>query len=314
MAFSVTDLTAYVEQDGGLLLRNAILKNTILDRNIHKEYGVKSSVTLNKVSTGTPSIQTGGACAFTTSGTTTLTPVTVSTTQLSVQETLCPQTLEKYWIQKSMQPGSYIDSLPLEQVFMEERALQLSKAVNTLLFQGSTTQGTGNNLNIDGWLHKIKWTSCSASTVTSGVGTSALTSSNAIAIIDNIIEHIPTDMLSEDDIEIYVDLGAYRTIVTALKNANYFISDYQTPRPLGGFELNWPFYSNIKIVGNNGMPTTAMVCTYANNLIVGLDLMDDMEKIDVWYSKDDRNIKMSADFKLGVQIFNCAHIVYQVLS
>ena len=52
-----------------------------------------------------------------------------------------------------------------------------------------------------------------------------------------------------------------------------------------------------------GLPTAAKHRIFAgttNNFVVGVDLENDIKTFDLYYSKDNREVRMAMDFKLGV--------------
>jgi len=39
-----------------------------------------------------------------------------------------------------------------------------------------------------------------------------------------------------------------------------------------------------------------------SNIFLGVDLISEEDQFELWYSQDDRNVKFSANLKIGVQI------------
>ena len=75
---------------------------------------------------------------------------------MKVQEALCPKALEAKYIQTQLAPGSMYDSIPFEQLYAEEKAAQIAKALEVALWQGDIVSGSAPNLNkFDGLLKTI---------------------------------------------------------------------------------------------------------------------------------------------------------------
>ena len=56
----------------------------------------------------------------------------------------------------------------------------------------------------------------------------------------------------------------------------------------------------IYVDGLNG--TGKMYASYKDNFVYGVDLTDDAEKYDFWYSQDNREHRLAVEFIAGVQV------------
>lgn len=175
MSFTVSGLTDYTEQNKQPLITKALFGAKTIGL-MTPMTGIKSSETINIGDTDAV-FQTGGTCGFSASGTTTLTQRTVTVGKIKVQEALCPKTLEAKYTQTMLQAGSTYDSLPFEQIYSELKASYIAKQMETAIWQGDTTSGTGNLSKFDG-LIKLIDASYSAVNLNAivGVGTAAVTS------------------------------------------------------------------------------------------------------------------------------------------
>jgi hypothetical protein len=45
-----------------------------------------------------------------------------------------------------------------------------------------------------------------------------------------------------------------------------------------------------------------LVCSYLGNFFYGTDLLSDEENFELWYSKDNDEVRFQAAFKVGVQV------------
>ena len=124
MAFDISALSAYTEQNEALLVTSSVLgaKTASLIKSAgNVMIGVKSSETINIMDTDAI-FQAGGTCGFNASGATTFTQRTVTVGKIKVQESLCPKSLETSYLQKALPTGSQYDSIPFEQQYSEKKA------------------------------------------------------------------------------------------------------------------------------------------------------------------------------------------------
>jgi hypothetical protein len=67
---------------------------------------------------------------------------------------------------------------------------------------------------------------------------------------------------------------------------------------------------NILLVGVPGLSgTNRLFLGQEDNFILGVDLENEYEDFDMWYSKDDDNIKYTVRFKRGVNVAKPSEIV-----
>ena len=81
--------------------------------------------------------------------------------------------------------------------------------------------------------------------------------------------------------------------------------------------MDYPFF-NLKVIGLSGLDTVAggmsnyenrMILTYWDNLAFVTDMQNDSESAEIWYSKDDRVIKISYEWKAGTGVKFTDHVV-----
>jgi hypothetical protein len=60
--------------------------------------------------------------------------------------------------------------------------------------------------------------------------------------------------------------------------------------------------TNTKVIAVNGLNGTGkIVAARTENLFLGVDMIDDAEKFEVWYSKDFNEFRLAIEYNLGVQ-------------
>lgn len=370
MAFSLGTLANYTDEQRFPLIRKAVLSAKTASL-LTLQAGVKSSAAINILESD--AVFQADGCGFNASGTTALTQRVITTGAIKVQEALCPKALEAKYIQTQLAPGSMYDSIPFEQLYAEEKAAQIAKALEVALWQGDLTSGNANLNKFDGLLkvidgsyaaanvnaQKISGTVATTSGSATVTGTStlftsqvsagdklvigantytvsvvtnntsitltgnaaanasgvvakvvkaasdffatpvaAVTSSNVEAIMDAVYKAIPVEVLDKEDAIIFCGTDVFRLYTIALKNANL----YHYGVDAVNFELFLPG-TNIKIVAVNGLNgTSRIIAARKSNLYYGLDLVGEEERFEIFYARENDEIRFMAAFKAGVQV------------
>jgi len=302
MSLVVSTLTAYVNETEGIV-RKAIMEGNTPSM-VTVMPGIKSAKTINLLD-GSMQLYAGGSCgAFVNSGTTNLTQVKLTVADVTGTESICLQTLEDYYTQTMMRPGSYNEQIPFEDIFVADRTSYLSKEIDKQIWQGNIASGSGNLALVNGILQYVDSAAISGSCV--NVTASAFTVSTAIAIVDELVTNIPTDIADADNLTLFVSHSEFQKYLLGLKNANYF---HFAP----DFDLN----QSIKHPGSSVtvMPVTGLVgstrhiLTPASNIVVGTDLLDDYENFDMWYERKDDAVDMRVKYKLAAVVAVPAFVV-----
>ena len=303
MSLDVSGLSVYTDQAKNDLIRASLLKARTIEM-ISVQPGIKSSAAINILSSSP--IWTAGGCGFTNSGTTVLTQRNITVCDLKKNESICLDTLENYWIQSRMKPGSYNEDIPFEQMYSEEVAGQTAKFVEQLTWQGNATSGAGNLSLCDGLLAVIS----GATGVVSGT-TLALNAANIVDAVDALIAAMPADMIDSEDLTVFLGYDSYRVYAAALRDANLFA--YTGAENQGGqFEQMHPG-TNVKVVGVGGLNgQNRAVLAEASNLFAGVDLMSDSEDFSIWYSMDNQEVRVVQKMKIGFQVAFPTRIVVKI--
>ena len=370
MAFSVGTLANYTDEQRFPLIRKAVLSAKTASL-LTLQAGVKSAAAINILESD--AVFQADGCGFNASGTTALTQRVITVGAIKVQEALCPKTLEAKYIQTQLAPGSMYDSIPFEQIYAEEKADQIAKAVEVALWQGDLASATANLNKFDGLLkvidgsysaanvnaQKIVGTVATTSGSATVTGTSTLfttqvvagdklvigantytvsvvtsntaitltanaaasvsgitakvvkaasdffatpvtsiTVSNVVAIIDAVYKAIPVEVLDKEDAFIACGTDVFRLFTIALKTANL----YHYNADAINFELFIPG-TNIKLVALNGLNgTSRIIAGRKSNMFMGVDLMNEEEKFEIFFAKEADEVRLMCAFKLGTQV------------
>jgi len=299
MAYSfVSPLTTYTEQQRLPLITKAVFSARTASL-FTKQVGIKSAATLNLMDTDA-AFQSGTACGWNVagaaSGTTTFTQRTITVAPLKIQEALCPRSLEQYWMQSQLTAGSNYDGVPFEQAFAEQKALRIAEALENAIWSGSTL--------VTGLLTILN--AASGSTVsgnTAAVSASVgITTNNVISIFDNIYTRIPQAILTRNDLVIFCGWDTFRTLIGAFKSTASVMYNQVDLQGLADGDIIYPG-TNVRIVAVPGLlGYNRLVCSYLGNFFYGTDLLSDEERFELFWSRDNDEVRFQCALKIGVNV------------
>jgi hypothetical protein len=294
MAYNFGNLVAYTDQERLPLITKAVFsaRSAAL---FTKQVGIKFAAALNLMDTDAL-IQGGDTCGFTSSGTTTFSQRVITVGRMKVMETLCPRSLEQYWMQTQLTAGSMYDGVPFEQAFAEQKALRIAEALENAIWQGNAYFSGVNQL-----LNAASGSTISGNTgaVSASVG---ITTSNVISIFDGIYNQIPQAILTKNDLVIFCGWNNFRTLIGAFKASTGVMYNQVDLAGLADGDIIYPG-TNVRVIAVPGLTNTnRIVASYLGNFFYGTDLLSDEEQFSIFYSRDLDEVRSIAAFKAGVQI------------
>lgn len=306
MALNVAGLTAYVDENKMALIKKMILGGRTL-RYITTQPDIKSTATINIINSNL--VAQANTCGWNEAGTTILTQQDLSVCPLKINESICLNTLEQYYTQKLMRPGSYNEQIPFEEIYASEKADQISALIDDLIWKGNVATGVGNLALCDGFI-KLADVNFSGSVVDGNVqNVTALTSSNIISVVDDITSVVPTNIWGQDDLILFMGYDTYRLWSLALRNANLF--HYTGAENQGEDYSQMVPGTNIKAVAVRGLNgTNKMFLSSASNFYFGTDLLSDAEEFQIFYSYDFDEVRFRSKWKQGVMFAFPDYVVY----
>jgi hypothetical protein len=306
MSLNVAGLTAYVDQERMALIKKMILSGRSV-RYLTVQPDVKSAASINLLSSNL--IAQAGGCGFTNTGTTILTQQTLNVCPLKVNESICLDTLEQYYTQAMMNPGSYNTEIPFEQIYAEEKVSQISSLIDDLIWKGNTSTGVGN-LNLCNGFIRLADVTYSGSVVDGNViNATAITAANIVQLVDDAVNVIPANIIDMDDLYLYCGYDFYRTYATALRNANLFA--YTGAEDQGDQFSQMVPGTNVRLIAVRGLNgTNKFFISSKSNLYFGTDLLNDFENFELWYSLDNQEVRMASKWKQGVNAAFWDYVVY----
>jgi hypothetical protein len=175
-----------------------------------------------------------------------------------------------------------------------------------MLWLGNTATTADPNLKLmNGFIKTID----TAATAIAATPLASIAIGTVRDIFEEIIfQKIPNAILGDNPV-VFCSQEDYRLLLNALwvDNLYHYIP---SAAENAGLELTYPG-SNVKVIAvpglnsdnGTGLPTAAkhrIFAGTASNFVVGVDLENDIQNFDLWYSKDNREVRMVMDFKLGV--------------
>jgi hypothetical protein len=293
--FNLSSLATYTDEVGGELMRRAILEGETA-KIIKVQPGIKGSQSINLLDS-TLVVQ-DGSCGWSSSGQTTYTQRDITVCQYKVNEALCPQDLNDYWLGQLLTPGSYNETVPFEEQISILKTQQISQYIENQIWQASSATTC-----FSGFKELFAQSGSTQSTVTGGIvvtGQTALASTTALAQVDALVEVIPDDIVDRTDLVVFMSHANYRKYLINYRTANYYHFN-----PEDSYQNFKTFHPATNILvhpvgGLNG--SNLLVLAPAGYMVLGVDLMSDSETLKMFYSVDFDEVRLRSNFKVGVQI------------
>jgi len=310
MALDLTGLTNYVKENEQQLATSLVFAPKtarLIEAAGNVQVGIKSSEKINLMETDAV-FQAGGTCGFSSSGTTAFTQRALTPGKIKVNESICPKSFEAKYTQKALRAGSSYDYMPFADEYSAKKIAVIGEALEVGLWQGDTTSLNAQLNKFDGLLKLIAPAGVPVTGVIDGNpgNVAALTTSTIIAAVDEVYTLIPADIVANGDVVIFAGMDAFRMYTVALKAANLFHYAAESV----DFEIVIPGTS-VKLIAVNGLNgTDKLVATRMSNLYLGVDLLNEEERFELFYAKEADEMRFVAEFKMGVQYAFPTEIVY----
>lgn len=321
MAFDVSALTTYVEENSVGLMTSTVLGARTLN---HVEIipNVKGTHKLPNVS-NTVFFQTD-SCGFNASGDSTFAQRSLVPGKMKLNVEWCPKDLETKYFAAQMRAGAHKEAVDPESIFsviIADYMAEVSSAIEIALWQGNSSSGTGNNQFFNGFIANINAGGINAN-ATSIYDASALTTVTAAAsapeIAYRMYEALATNGLSgHADSVVFMGYDTYAAVVNGLTAGGSTFGPINNG-PNGNVNpdmsegLTFPG-NGLRMVPVNGLTGTSDIYGgRESNFFVGVDGENDFESMEIWYSQDDRKVRLAMEFKIGTQVGivgDIAHII-----
>ena len=287
MGFNASTLTDYVDQNRLPLLQKATIASKTQSL-ISLEAGIKGTSALNYFDVE-PVIQPGG-CGWNPSGSTNITQRTITVVPLKVEDSLCPQDLDKYWMNYTIKNGGVDNPLPFENYLVDELVRKLGEQNEKGIWQS-----TSGSTSYKGLLQIIdaEATEIDLSGVT-----------GIINIVNKMYLEIPEEV--KTDAVMFVSPAFLSSYAVALTSANMF--HYNPTDNADGFMIPG---TNTKIIGIPGLiGEKYIICGNPKNFVWGTDDKSDLEAFKIWYSEDNDEWRYRVRWSMGTEIYFPNEVIY----
>lgn len=311
MAFSVSSLTDYINQESTKLLVRSFYENKSTQYYGTIQTGIKLTDAIQLLSVvAYPQADT--SCSNTASGTTAFTQRNITVSAIKYHDTLCPLTLRTKWTQKLLRPGSNGEqqSLSFEQEIANNLVNLVKEHIETADWQGDSTSGDAVKRMYDGWIKifDAAGTAIVGNTgnVTTGTGITSGASGNADTLINTTVDARTENIKNNSNQVFFIGTDWFDKYTTTLMAKNLFHTDATA---WANYEMMIPG-RNVKLVGVPGLSgTNRGFLGVDTNFVLGTDMENEFETFKMWYSEDDDNLKYTIRFKRGLQVAYPSEIV-----
>lgn len=317
----LSGLSKYTDQLSQALVRESVLGGETF-KYITVIPNIKNADALNKITSNFVAAA-GGCGLISPTGSVSIQQNTLTVCPIKLEESVCENDLEQYWLGMFMQAGSYQEEIgpkQFAQVYTADKTAKLQAYMDDLFWKASPSNRFSADPNLSlctGILETLLYTSATLSTV-SGNGTfsanTTMTAGNAIAIVDSMIAAMNTSasqILTENDLTLFLSYADFNSLVIALRQANYF--HYSVGQEETG-AARWTFMypgQPVRIVAVRGLNgTNYRLLTNAKNLAMGTDLDSDYSKFRIWYEDLYDLVYFRAKFKIGANAYYYQNVVF----
>ena len=297
----VTALPNYVEEHRLPLIAKSVLRGKTIEL-VQIETGVKSDTALNLISA---SVQFGDGsnCGWTPTEGVTLSQRKLVPVFIKVNQAFCDKNLLKKWASYEVTLAAGRNTLPFEEQFLEEISNSINEQIEKMVWQGDSANGA-SRVECDGYLKHIEAGGSGATILTDVEGTTAYNR------IKGVYNALPARVVDKQDTVIFVSNSLYREFINELVASNlyHFNPDYgQGEYPLPG--------TSIRVIAVSGLDgTNKVVAGRLSNFFYGVDAEDDKDTFDLWYSKDNQEFRLAANFAVSTQVAYPDEIVLSKIS
>lgn len=290
--FNVSALADFNNELAGELLVKSVIAGSTAEYVTIKE-GIKYKEPLNLQEVDLV-IQDGRGCVTTESGSVTYTQRDLEVCQRSSHDGLCLRDLDSKYIGLLGPEGSYPETFAFVTEYTDQLVKNFQKKNDQFLWTAST--GSGDCIN---GLNTLIASGSGATFVSS----SAPTSTNIGDIIDEQLENLNVDVQDRDDLTVFMSIANFRKYIVWLRTENNYHYDPAAVENRGSLlSMRHPF-ANLTIVGTVGLQgTNRITMGPARHIVVGTDLISDLDNFQLWYDINGDKLKHRIVTKMGVQV------------
>ena len=287
MAVNLSNLTPYIEERRLPLIKEAVLKSKTIGM-LTPQVDVKWKSALNLINV-TPVLQDGSTCGWNDAGTAELSQRVITAPIIKINQSFCHKDFAKYWTGYEVKIAVGAEKLPFEEYFTSLIVEEVKAANEKLAWQGDTASSDATLKLTDGF---IKLMTADSTVIKPEIAEGA----SAYDAIKAVYMAIPEKVL--DKAVIFVGADMFRSYMQELVEKNFYHYS-ANGYPVEEFILPG---TNTKVIAVNGLNgTSKIIAARLENLFVGVDMMEDAEKFEMWYTRDFDQYRLAIQYNLGFQ-------------
>lgn len=289
MSFNISQINPFVNETAQGLIKKAILTGRTFEFATVVP-GIKYKEALN-ILDNTVTIA-AASCGWNPAGSVAFKQRDIEVVGMEVKDALCEKTLEKYWLGQLMTAGSP-KSEEVGPILADSYVEKIKAENEHLLWQGNTA-GTPSDL-MNGFLTVLDLDGNYIPVATAAGPHAANT---IVTHVDAMVAKMP-EVLYKLGPVMYMSNANFRLYIAAMASANLYHVN-----PATGVANEWVNPINgVTFRGIDGLTgSDALLITYDANLVIGTDLVNEEEKFDIWYSRDNDEVRVNIQWKLGTQV------------
>lgn len=308
---NLSEINKYVDESSSQIVSAAILEPKMLSL-VNVQSGIKYKSKL-RLSTRNLVYQTNSGCLPQPAGDYSLLDKEVEVKPIIIREQIClsgADTIEQYWPGQFMKAmGSNNQELPSPVLdnYITETMAQVAKNNNLIAYQGNTGLTSSNLSKADGWLTQFKADAeVRVYGATSGTA-SFLSSSNAISIVNAVVEAGSEDIIEMADRVIPMSPKNFQVLVDAYYASNNYHFDVTEVKNTGEF---WLPTHDVRVMRDPGLSgSKEFFYTTLSNLVVLCDLENEHDNIRMIWDEVDQALYTTIKFKFGVSYYFGDYVV-----
>ena len=284
MAYTINDLDTrlktYLETNGTEVLTKALF-NSESAKYFNVQTGVTAETPIIRLDSSI-TLADASTCGFEATGSDTFSNRLLSPKFLKVNKEFCPKTLLKTWAHSDVRMNALGETLPFEELLINNNINELAKVNERLIWEGKTSGGVGNMALMDGIL------------------TIARADENTVKLqkgSDDLWTRVEKTWLAlapevADKCTLFMSIANYKQLIVELMNKNMYhvFETYE-----GEYRMTMPG-TNLVIRGVSGITEDVLICTPEDNLYLGVDGESDDETVDLYFDKSSRNFKFVVEY------------------
>ncbi len=284
MAYTIenldTRLKNYLETNGTEVLTKALF-NSESAKYFQIQTGVTAETPIIRLDSSI-TLADASTCGFEATGSDTFSNRLLSPKFLKVNKEFCPKTLLKTWAHSDVRMNALGETLPFEELLINNNINELAKVNERLIWEGKTSGGVGNLALMD------------------GIITIARADENTVKLqkgSDDLWTRVEKTWLAlapevADKCTLFMSIANYKQLIVELMNKNMYhvFETYE-----GEYRMTMPG-TNLVIRGVSGITEDVLICTPEDNLYLGVDGESDDETVDLYFDKSSRNFKFVVEY------------------